>query len=333
MRKLKIGIVADPIDCFDSKAETTFFLMREAADRGHETWIMELKDLALGEKGPWASAKRVVVTQKMGIFSWEVVDEKEISISKFDAVFLRKDPPVDLEYLHHLMILEKIPPDPPFSKGGTGENSLMNYPPLKKGGRGDLTGPLFINSPSGILRANEKIFPLQFPGLSPPTLVSMDRTKLTAFIRLHKKTVIKPLHLSGGRGIFIAKGSIQPPRHYVMAQKFIPEAVKGDKRILLLDGKPLGAFLRIPAKGNFRGNLHQGAKWVKALVTPHEKRIIQRLKPALRAHGLPFVGLDLLGKFVSEINTTSPMGIREINQLDHSQIEKNCLNWLESRVL
>lgn len=314
MKKLNLGFVADPIASFDPQAETTLFLLREAADRGHVTWVMELKDLFLEGEGVSATARQVLVSQKNKTFSYRVVDEKNIRMDKLDAVFLRKDPPVDLAYLDHLTILETI----------------------KK-------PPLFINSPSGIKKANEKIYPLTFPGISPPSLVTMDHKKLLAFISKYKKTVVKPLNESGGRGIFIAEKSMPDLpdllqkatlnfTRYILVQKFIPEATKGDKRILLLGGKLLGAFLRVPAPGDFRGNMHQGASWVKGVVTPHENGVLKKLKPALKREGLHLVGLDFIGKFVTEINTTSPMGIREINHLDNSQIEKKVFNWLESQL-
>lgn len=346
MKKLNIGFVADPIANFDAQAETTFFLLREAAGRGHKTWVMELKDLFLNLDGVSATARQVIVSQKNKNFKYRIVDEKEIRLANLDAVFLRKDPPVDLQYIDHLTLLELVErPRPILRQAQDVQSRGLD---IQKRGHGELVEPcrpvpLFINSPSGIKKANEKIYPLCFPGLSPPSLVAMEREKLLSFISKHQKTVVKPLNQSGGRGIFIAEKSMPDLpdllqkatlnfTRYILVQKFIPEAAKGDKRILLLDGKPLGAFLRIPAPGNFLGNLHQGATWVKGVVTPHETGVLKKLETSLKQEGLHLVGVDFIGNFVTEINTTSPMGIREINHLDNSQIEKTCINWLESQL-
>ncbi len=340
-RKLKIGFVSDPLTSFDKQAETTFFLMQEANLRGHEVWSFELKDLFL-QNGPKVSAwaQKILVTKHSQTFQYKIIQQKRIDLSKLNVLFLRKDPPVDLKFIHHLDILEVL-------------EKTSNI--------------LFINSPSGIKKASEKIYPLLFSGLSPATLVTASLAEAKKFVSLHPQTILKPLNLSGGRGIvkinklnlsklfnqatngekeFIPKKTRplgaenkivffgmklvpQGDENFIMLQKFIPEAKKGDKRILLLAGEPLGSFLRVPAKGDFRGNMHSGATWVKSAITARERRLIKRLKPVLLADGLLFVGLDVIGKYITEINVTSPMGIREINQLENSQVEKMTLNWVE----
>lgn len=314
-QKLKIGYVIDPISSFDVEAETTFFLLKEGTKRGFENWILELKDLFIKNGKVLATAKKVEVFWKKKKFSYTLQGSKIIDLGLLHVLFLRKDPPVDLNYLNHLTLLEML------------EN------------RSD--SPLFINSPRGIKFANEKIFPLHFPRLSPPTMVSQSKSVLLSFIKEQKKVVLKPLNSSGGRGIFIMehsdpnKGSLLEGgtknfTEFVMLQKYIPEAKKGDKRILFFNGKPLGCFLRIPAKSDFRGNMHQGARWVKSALTSHEKKMIQRLVPTLLSAGLLFVGLDVIGPYVTEINSTSPMGIREIHQIDNSHCEKVIFDSLSS---
>jgi len=339
-QKLKIGYVIDPISSFDVEAETTFFFLKEGTRRGFENWIVELKDIFLKNGKILAAAKKVEVFQRQKKFSYTFIDSKTIDLGLLHVLFLRKDPPVDLNYLNHLTLLEMLEnsgsPSPQPSPPRLGEASGVAWVEGEGGrrpGEGALGRPLFINSPRGIKWANEKIFPLHFPGLSPPTMVSQSESILLSFIKEHQKVVLKPLNSSGGRGIFILqhsdanKGSLLEGAtigftDYVMLQKYIPEAKKGDKRILLFNGKLLGCFLRVPSKIDFRGNMHQGAKWVKSKLTPHEKNVVRDLGYQLVSAGLLFVGLDSIGPYITEINSTSPMGIREINQIDNSHCEK-----------
>lgn len=311
-RKLKIGFVSDPLTSFDKQAETTFFLMQEANLRGHEVWSFELKDLFL-QNGPKVSAwaQKILIAKHNQTFQYKIIQQKRIDLSKLNVLFLRKDPPVDLKFIHHLDILEVL-------------EKTSNI--------------LFVNSPSGIKKASEKIYPLLFSGLSPATLVTSSLVEAKKFVSLHPQTILKPLNLSGGRGIVkinklnlskLFNQATNGEKEFIMLQKFIPEAKKGDKRILLLAGEPLGSFLRVPAKGDFRGNMHSGATWVKSAITAREQKMIKQLKPALLADDLLFVGIDVIGKYITEINSTSPMGIREINQLENSQVEKMTLNWVE----
>ncbi|MBI4411933.1 MAG: glutathione synthase [Deltaproteobacteria bacterium] len=345
-KKPKFGVVADPIGTFDPEAETTFFLLKEITLRGHEGWIMEMKDLFLCDGEVFGRARKVTVRQKGKIFVYESDDKKEIALKNLNCIFLRKDPPVDIEYVNHLTLLEMVENSPPLCKARSGgvESGLVSTSPtpsLQR--RGGFIGPLIINSPSGIKKANEKIYPFYFSGVSPPSVVSQSGDVLLTFLKKIKKGVIKPLNAGGGKGILLvnhgdpdAKSLLEVATHgftrYVLLQKYVPEARKGDKRVLLLNGEPLGSFLRVPSRDDFRGNMHSGARWVKAVLTAHEKKIISRLKPRLLADGLLFVGIDFIGPYVTEINTTSPMGIREINQLDNSQIEKSVINLAESGI-
>ena len=346
--KLKFGVIADPIATFNPEAETTFFLLKEITLRGHECWIMEMKDLFLHDGEIFGRGRKVTVRQTGKRFVYELVDEKEIVLKKLDCIFLRKDPPVDMEYINHLTLLEMVEnavSPSPHPSPIEGEGAYRFPSPLGGEGQGEGGGrsPLFINSPSGIKKANEKIYPFHFLGLSPPSVISQSGDVLLTFLKKIKKGVVKPLNAGGGKGILLvnhgdpdAKSLIETATlgftQYVLLQKYIPEAKTGDKRILLWNGEPLGSFLRVPSRDDFRGNMHSGARWVKASLTAHEKKVISRLKPRLLADGLLFVGIDFIGPYVTEINTTSPMGIREINQLDNSQIEKSVINLAESRL-
>lgn len=321
-RLLKIGFVVDPLESFNQEAETTHFILKESTNRRHENWVMEPKDIFWDQGTCGAMASRILVVKRGKLFSHRIVDQKKINLGRLDVVFLRKDPPVDAVYLNHLTLLEML------------EKSDSSKPPFS---------PFFINSPSGIKRANEKLYPFYFPEISPPSLVSANIDLLLEFLSRQKKVVMKPLNLGGGKGVLILHAgdadrrsllemATQNGREYMMLQKFIPESVKGDKRILLFNGEILGAFVRVPSKNDFRGNLHSGARFKKSAVTAHEREIIYRLKSRLIRDGLYFVGIDFIGPTVTEINTTSPMGIREINYLDQVHIEKKILNFVESKV-
>lgn len=310
-RALQIGFVADPVKSFDREAETTFFLMRGAFRRGHKSWVMEPENIFTQNSEVWGEATEIEVDYNKKFFNYKIRSVKKINLEKLDCLFLRKDPPVDLSYYQHLNILELL------------EGKV-----------------LMVNSPRGIKKGGEKIYPFFEPRLSPPSVITCSADVLKNFIRTYEKIVVKPLHLSGGRGIFIL-GRNDPDRfslferatdnfsRHVLLQKFVSEARKGDKRILLFNGEILGAFVRVPAKNDFRGNLHSGARFKRASVALHERKIISQLKSRLIADGLYFVGIDFLGPYVSEINTTSPMGIREVNQLYGIPCEQTIFNGIE----
>lgn len=308
--KYKIAFVADPLENFDPYAETTSFIIDELNKRGLETYHIELKDLYLKNNSPHGVAKLVRVTKKRKQFEYKIIKTSTINLAKMDAIFIRKDPPVDLNYIDHLSLLELA-----------------------------ANKTLLINHPTWIKHANEKLFPLYFNGLAPKTIVSQNKKIIIDFIKDHKSAVLKPLNNAGGRGVVwlhakdpslnsLIEILTEHQTHYIMAQEYIPEAPKGDKRILLLDGEFIGAFTRIPPKDDFRGNLHSGASLIKAKITKRDQEIIAQIKNKLKTMGLYFVGIDIIGNYVTEINTTSPMGIREINQIENSHIEKIIVDWL-----
>lgn len=312
-KKYKIAIAADPIETFNPVNETTFFIMEEVARRGWECHTFDLKNLYLQHEEPFAIAKKVHVTRnKNGKFAYKILKEQALNLAEVDAVMLRKDPPVDIHFMDHLTILELL-------QGKT----------------------LLINDPSSIKFAAEKIFPLYFSEFVPESLVSQNKTLIKNFVAKYKTAVLKPLNQSGGRGVIKVRAEdpslsslvdilTQNETSFVMAQKYIAAAQKGDKRILLLDGKILGAFLRVPPKNDFRGNLHSGATFKKCGITKTDQTIVDTLTPVLKKMRLHFVGIDILDTYLTEINVTSPMGIREINLLNRQKIEKDIVDWLES---
>lgn len=312
-KTLKIAFVADPLSHFDTQHETTFFIMDELSKRNHNVYHFELKDLFLHNTSPRAAVQKIKVTKVAGKFTYNIINHEELNIADFDVVFLRKDPPVDLNFIDHLSLLE-------LAAGDT----------------------LMVNHPTWIKHANEKLFTFHFQDLTPRTLVSQDIKRLSQFVKTEKKAILKPLNLAGGRGVMLVEGNnpslssmldilTERGTRYIMAQQYLPEAQNGDKRILLLDGEVLGAFLRVPGADDFRGNLHSGAKLQKTALTKREEDIVKAIGPKLKKLGLYFVGLDLIGDYVTEINSTSPMGVGEINTLQNCATEAKIVDWLENK--
>jgi glutathione synthase len=231
-----------------------------------------------------------------------------------DVVFQRKDPPVDVEYATATQML-----------------ALCRR-------------ALVLNRPEGILAANEKLYTLHFHDLMPETLVAREIPRFVDFLaRLGGEMIVKPLHGKGGEGIFHVRHDDRNlfsileqvtgfGARWAMAQRYLPEIRQGDKRILLVDGEPLGALLRVPAEGETRANLHVGGKAVKAALDEADRRIVERVAPWLRRDGLFFVGLDVIGGRLTEINVTSPTGIQEMNALDGVRHEERILERVEARL-
>ncbi|MBW9248552.1 MAG: glutathione synthase [Acidithiobacillus ferriphilus] len=294
MSMLKAAILMDPIVGIKPAKDTTFAMLLAAQARGHQCWVFTLPDLFLRDGGAWGRLSAVVARD--GVEGYCTLGEpEERPLSDMDVVLMRKDPPVDLEYLTACYLLEHA-------------------------------GTWVVNDPISLRNANEKLYALHFPDFLPPLLVSRDLGDLRAFLAEHGEIVVKPLSARGGEGVFYLHlqdrnvGSILETvtgwgRHYVMAQRYLPAIRAGDKRILLVDGVPvLGAMLRVPSASDFRGNLVAGALAVAAELTGRDQEICAAIGPALRAAGLLFVGLDVIGGYVTEINVTSPTGAREIKR-------------------
>lgn len=296
-KSFRLGFISDPLEHYDPVAETTLFLMREGARRGATIYQWEPKDIFLQNDRVWGNVKKLEIPLSPTLSLQGRGGHKILPLDAFDCIFLRKDPPFDLPYLHHLYIMMRL-------EGKT----------------------LMVNRPSGILAANEKLLALDFP-FHPPTCVASDLATLQAFARKSPTgVVLKPLALSGGEGIVFFKKGVVPkklPTVPMICQQFIPEIKKfGDKRILLFNGKILGAFARFPKPGEFRANLHQGGHFRPATITTHDKKIVRAVLSTLKKLGLYFVGLDVIGPYLTEINVTSPMGIHEINETQSVQCEQ-----------
>lgn len=310
MRGKKIGFIIDPVESFNTKSETTFFIMAEICRRGGKCFGIELKNLFAKNKNLCALATPLDVMTTNGLFSYSGGSPVTMHIHSLNALFLRKDPPVNLEFLDHLALLELA------------ENKVF-----------------MINRPSGIRHLNEKLSILEFEKFIFPTLVSSNTKLLRDFVHEHKKVVLKPLNEAGGRGVILVKSGQKnllehlnmmtaTESRYVMAQRFCPAVKQGDKRILLLGNRILGTFKRIPARGDFRGNLHSGAKLAKATLTSRDKKIVAAVLPRLKNYGQAFVGIDVIDGHLTEINVTSPMGIGELNSLYNKHVERDFVDWL-----
>lgn len=303
-KSYSFGFVCNPLDNFNREAETSLFLMREIAARGHSLFVCEPKDLFLKQKEVWGVMKNIAMTGLKKRF-YKVLREAPLHLKTLDALFIRTDPPFDMAYLNQLLLLRNL------------EKEI-----------------LMINSPDALLRYNEKLAALEFP-FCPRTLVSARVDLLSDWSRQFKRgAVVKPLNEAGGRGIVWMK---KPDKKHlkkmtasetvpIQAQEYLPDAKKGDHRILLWNGKTVGAFARKPRKGEFRANLHLGGTFAKHSLTARDEKITKEIAVWSKREGLLFVGFDMIGRHLTEINITSPMGIREVNEAHGLQIEKEIIN-------
>lgn len=314
MRNLKIGVVMDPVDKINVDKDTTFVLMLEAQRRGHQVYFMELDDLYLRGGTPHSRHRRLDLSRAAP--HARLAETQDGALEDFDSVWMRKDPPFDLKFFFATHLLSLI----------------------------DQSQCFVMNNPKGLREANEKLYALRFPEQIPQTLVSSNMEQLRAFLaELDGEMIIKPLDGCGGSGVFylneqdrntnsILEAATDNGRRMIMAQRYLPEIRQGDKRIIVLNGEPLGAVLRVPLETETRGNIHVGGQVVKTEVSERDREICAALAPLLRADGLYFVGLDVIGSFLTEVNVTSPTGIQEINALDHVQLERNVVDFVEDRV-
>ncbi|MCC2971271.1 glutathione synthase [Massilia sp. IC2-476] len=292
---MKIAFLADPLSTFKIYKDSTFAMMREAAKRGHAVFAFEQRDMVLEEGVVTARVTRIHLTGEQD--AWYRAEEAEsVELSFFDAVIERKDPPFDMEYVYGTYLLELA----------------------------ERQGARVFNRPGAIRDHNEKLTIGQFSQYTSPTLVSSDAARLRAFHEKHGDVIFKPLDGMGGAGIFRVKddgmnlGSVIESltangRHTIMAQKYIPAIKQGDKRVLVIDGKPVPFTLaRIPQGNEVRGNLAAGGLGVAQPITAREREIAEAIGPELAARGLLLVGLDVIGDFLTEVNVTSPTCFQEI---------------------
>jgi len=312
----KFAFIMDPLERVLVDKDTTFVFMLEAQFRGHAIYFLGLRDLYARGRQVIARARQCELTRR-GKPHYKFLDDgAEYPIEQFDAVFMRKDPPADAAYLYATMLL-----------------SLA-----------DSRRTFVLNSPAGLREANEKLYSLNFPDAIPPTIVTYEIARLKTFLAEQGgEMIVKPLDGHGGEGVFLATvkdrnlGAIletvtQFETRLIMAQRYLPEARNGDKRLIVLNGEPLGCTLRVPRADENRGNIHVGGNCVKAPVTERDREICRMLKPRLERDGLYFVGLDIIGDYLTEVNVTSPTGVQEIDRLDDANLEGKVIDFVESRV-
>ncbi|MBK7543860.1 MAG: glutathione synthase [Candidatus Competibacteraceae bacterium] len=293
---IKLGVVMDPIATITIKKDTTFAMLLAAQARGWQLHYFEQADLyARGNKAFGRARRLSVKDDKHGWFAFH--GERELPLAELDAMLMRKDPPFDMEYIYTTYLLELA----------------------------EAAGVLVVNKPSSLRDANEKVFALHFPECCPPTLVARAATRLKAFLGEHEDIVVKPLDGMGGASVFrlrqndpnlnvILETLTAHDRRSAMAQRYIPEVTAGDKRILLIDGEPVPyALARIPQAGETRANLAAGGRGEGVSLSERDRWICAQVAPKLREMGLLFVGLDVIGDYLTEINVTSPTCARELD--------------------
>ncbi len=312
---MKLGIVMDPISGINIKKDSTFAMMLAAQKRDWEIYYMEQNDLYIQDFRAYANTQRVTVKDDKTKW-YELFDRDNIALSDLDALLMRKDPPFDIEYIYTTYILEY----------------------------GQKEGLLVINDPGGLRDVNEKMFINSFPDCIAPTIVSRNHTQLLQFIDEHGDVVLKPLEGMGGKSVFrlrsgdpntnvVIENLTSDHRRYVMAQKFLPEISEGDKRILLIDGEPVDyALARIPMAGETRGNLAVGGIGKGVELSDRDRWICQQVAPELVSKGLIFVGLDVIGDYLTEINVTSPTCIRELDNIYGIDIGSMLMDSIEEKV-
>ncbi|HEY9042448.1 MAG TPA: glutathione synthase [Rheinheimera sp.] len=292
---IKLGIVMDPISAINIKKDSSFAMLLQAQQRGYEIHYMEMADLYLLEGEARASTKLLSVEQNPDKW-FSFSSQQDIALSELDVILMRKDPPFDTEYIYATYILE----------------------------RAEDKGTLIVNKPQSLRDANEKLYTSWFSQFTPKTLVSRDTKRLKAFYQSEQDIILKPLDGMGGASIFRLKPNdanvsviietlTEHGQRYAMAQRYIPQITDGDKRILVVNGKPVPYCLaRIPASGETRGNLAAGGRGEARPLSESDWQIANAIGPTLKAKGLIFVGLDVIGDKLTEINVTSPTCIREI---------------------
>lgn len=309
---LKIAIQMDPIEPIDINADSTFRIMEEAQARGHELFYYTPDQLAFEEGVITAYGWPVTVRREVGNH-FTKGEKTKIKLADWDVVWLRQDPPFDMGYITTTHLLDMIHPD-----------------------------TLVVNDPQWVRNYPEKLLVLEFPDLTPPTTIARDVDILKAFKEKHKDIILKPLYGNGGAGVFrlgpddknlnslheLFTGINNEP---LIAQKFLPDVSKGDKRVILVDGEPVGAINRVPAKGETRSNMHVGGRPEKVALDERDLEICAAIGPLLREKGQVFVGIDVIGGNLTEINVTSPTGIQELERFDGINVAEKIWEAIEGK--
>ncbi len=308
-----VAVQMDPIEGIDIKGDSTFALMLEAQKRGYALLYYLPQSLSMRGGTVTARAQSVMV-RNVEDDHFALNEPHTLDLAEVDVVLMRQDPPFDMSYISYTHILEKIHPE-----------------------------TLVVNDPAHVRNAPEKFFVTEFPELMPPTLITRDKQSVLEFRQEHKDIIIKPLYGNGGQGVFrIREGDEnlnalievyeEIYREPIIAQAYLPEIRQGDKRIVLVDGTPVGAINRVPSEGEARSNLHVGGRAEKVDLTARDREICERIGPSLKDRGLIFVGIDVIGDCLTEINVTSPTGIQEMSRFNETNIPGLIWDAIETRL-
>ncbi len=310
---LKIAVQMDEIDNIDIKGDSTFAIMLAAQRRGAKIFCYHVDDLACQAEQVFSYGHWVTLRDEVGNHVSKTKPIRE-NLRQFDVLFMRQDPPFDMAYITATHILDTLKND-----------------------------VLIVNNPTEVRNAPEKIFVMEFPDLMPETLITRSPLEIESFRKKHNDIIVKPLYGNGGAGVFRLKKDdsnlasllelfFEKNREPLMIQPFLKDVEFGDKRIILVDGEIAGAINRVPLKGQVRSNMHVGGRPEPVKITARDKQICQALAPELKKRGLIFVGIDVIGKYLTEINVTSPTGIREIEKFDGINIADLILDAVEKKL-
>lgn len=311
---MRVLVVMDPLERINFEKDTTVGFMLAAQARGHELFYCHIEHLFIGPDGHAGARAAPVEVRSDPRDPFRCGPWADMALGEFRSVWMRKDPPVDRAYLHATYILDHVPP-----------------------------GTQVVNAPAGIRHANEKLYALHFRDCTPPTMVTREPARVRAWLAERgEPLIVKPVDGHGGFGVFyldaadrnvpsILETLTEDGRRWIMAQAYLPAAREGDKRIIVLDGEPLGAILRVPRADDHRGNIHVGGTTVASDLTDRDREICAAVAPRLRADGLWFVGLDVIGGYLTEVNVTSPTGVRELKKLSGIDAADAYVRWVEER--
>jgi len=310
---LRIAVQMDPIASINPAGDSTFAMMLEAQARGHELGYYVPSTLSLRDNVVSADVAPITVYDKPKGEHFALGAFARTDLATYDVVLMRQDPPFDMNYITISHILERLHPK-----------------------------TFVVNPPAAVRNAPEKILVTEFPQLMPPTLVTRDRAEIHAFRKEHGNIIVKPLYGNGGAGVFFLQEGDQNLaslielfeqsfREPFMVQKYLPEVRKGDKRIIIVDGEPVGAINRVPAEGEARSNMHVGGRPELVELTERDREICATIAPALKERDMIFVGIDVIGDYLTEINVTSPTGIREIKRFGGPDIAVLIWDAIEKR--
>lgn len=310
---IKVALQMDPVESINIDADSSFVIGLEAIKRGHELYYYKPSDLALDGASVVANSYRLDLRREKGNH-FSLSENTSRDIAEMDVVLLRQDPPFDMSYITTTYLLDMVHPK-----------------------------TLVVNDPTEVRGNSEKLYVARFPELMAPTLVSRNAKQISTFRQQHKDIILKPLYGNGGAGVFhvgpddenmgaLLDMMFAQNNEPIMVQAYLPDVRGGDKRIIIIDGEPLGAINRIPAAGDARANMHAGGKAVKSELNKRDMEICEAIGPDLKKRGLLFAGIDVIGGRLTEINVTSPTGLQEIARFDGRQLEIQLWDAIEKRL-